>query len=116
MHETTRKIVALLVALLLILTGQGVAMARGTPGTAGRMVICTGTGLVIIDRDANGQPTGSPRFCPDRALLLLAAVALAAPSRPVPARLVRVEPGALALSFLPGPARLTSARDPPRTV
>jgi hypothetical protein len=116
MSESARKTLALTMALLLILTGQGVAMARGTPGASGRMVVCTGAGLVIIDRDASGHPTGPAHFCPDRALVLLAAVALAPPRRRVPAPIMRVKPAALALSFLPGHARLTSARDPPGTV
>ncbi len=112
MTESARKTVALMMALLLIMTGQGVAMARGT---SGRMVICTGTGLVIIDRDADERPTGPARFCPDRALVLLAAIARVLPSQPMPARVVRVKPVDPVLSYLPGHRRLTSVRAPPRT-
>jgi len=61
-------------ALLLVATGQGVAIARGMPGPAGQMVICTGTGPVMIIVDATGQPTGHAQYCPEAAQSLLHAL------------------------------------------
>ena len=70
--------VSLLLIALLVLMGQSVAMARGAPGPAGQMVLCTGTGPVMVFVDGDGQPTEAPRFCPDTAMGLLSVVAIAA--------------------------------------
>ena len=62
-------------ALILIMTSQAMAVARGTTGPAGQMVLCTGTGPALIYVDQNGTPTGPPVYCPDCALADLTAVA-----------------------------------------
>lgn len=117
MFRSAHRPLGLMMALLLILTGQGVAVARGTSMVPGQIVICSGGGPVMIDLDANGQPVGPPHFCPENALVLLSAVTLAPAPQPVPERMMRrVKPVSLALSLLSGHARLTSARDPPKTV
>lgn len=77
MHSNFRTCLAITLAVLLILTSQGVAIARGMPSAAGQIVICTGTGPVLITIDENGEPSESPRICPDTGQALLAAVALA---------------------------------------
>ncbi|WP_239113232.1 hypothetical protein [Shimia biformata] len=65
---------AILVAAL-VLTGHSMAIARGMPGAAGWMELCTGTGPVMVAMDADGQPTGESHICPDFSLSLLDHVA-----------------------------------------
>lgn len=60
-----RPFIAGLLALVLVLTSQGYAMARHAPDATGAMVICTGTGPVTVLIDENGQPTGRVHICPD---------------------------------------------------
>ena len=69
-----RPYLALVLALLLGLTGLGLAVARGQPGPAGHLVICTGTGPVMIAVDKDGRPTGSAQYCPDAGQSLLQAL------------------------------------------
>ncbi|WP_199023793.1 hypothetical protein [Sedimentitalea arenosa] len=61
---------------LLVLTSQAMAVARGAPGAAGTIELCTGTGPVMIAVDESGAPVTPPHFCPDQALSLVSAVAL----------------------------------------
>ena len=75
MKPTLRTYLAISLALMLALTGQSMAVARGSTGPAGQMVLCTGTGPVMVYVDENGAPTGPPVFCPDYAQTLLTAVA-----------------------------------------
>lgn len=89
MKSLLRIYLALSLALMLVLTGQGMAIARGASDPAGQMVLCTGTGPLSVYVDENGNPTGPPVFCPDCALLLLAAVAV---------------PDTMALPAITGPA------------
>lgn len=58
----------LFLALLLIVTSQTMAIARGASGPAGQMILCTGTGPVQVFVDEDGQPTGPPHYCPECAL------------------------------------------------
>ncbi len=99
MNTVLRTYLAIAMALTLALTGQSVARAVGSAGGLGQMVLCTGTGPVMVFVDENGVPTKPPEYCPDRALNLLVAVAPAdlAPrarvSRPValPTRAAHVQ-------------------------
>ncbi|MFA3919635.1 hypothetical protein [Ruegeria hyattellae] len=96
---------ALAVSALLALTGQGLAMSRGVSASVGQMVICTGTGPVVVYVDAEGQPTRPPHYCPDKAMSLLGALELvevepsvapppvSAPPVSLELVLVRVQPG-----------------------
>jgi hypothetical protein len=61
---------ALLIALVLI-TGQGGAVARGMAGAVGMAELCAGSSAVMVYIDAQGQPTAPPHLCPDTALSLL---------------------------------------------
>ncbi|MDP5220272.1 hypothetical protein Q5Y75_24070 [Ruegeria sp. 2205SS24-7] len=65
---------AVLASALLALTGQGLAMSRGVSASVGQMVICTGTGPVMVHVDEDGQPTRPPHYCPDYVLSLLGAL------------------------------------------
>lgn len=75
MRQLVLTLPRLLLVLLLILTGQSMAVARGASGPAGQMILCTGTGPVQVFVDEEGQPTAPPRYCPDCALTLLDHVA-----------------------------------------
>ncbi len=102
--------------LLLVLTSQAMAVARGAPSPRGQIELCTGTGPVMVYVDDDGAPVGAPHICPDYALNLLAFVAPpdCAPQsvRPVPRR-VRALPDARCSAQLRF-GRL--ARGPPRPV
>ena len=72
MRESVRKtwIGSFLIALL-VLTGHSMAISRGHADTiSGTMVICSGTEIVMVHLDENGEPTEAPRFCPDGVLSL----------------------------------------------
>lgn len=66
-----RSFIALLLALLLTLTSQSMAVARGASDATGQMVICVGGGMVTVHTDADGVPTSAPHICPDCALHLV---------------------------------------------
>ncbi|SDI64478.1 hypothetical protein [Lutimaribacter saemankumensis] len=91
-------VMGVLMALMLVLTGQSMAIARGTPGPSGEMVLCTGTGPITVLVDENGQPVGRAHICPDCAFAFFAAH-WDAPDLPAraPASLVPLRPGAQTL-------------------
>ncbi len=105
-----------LLSLLLAVTGLGMATARGSAGAPGQITVCTGTGPVMISLDAAGHPNDIPRYCPERALALLAAVAMAQPPVIRPFRVMRAVAVTLILPEVPMLPRTTSSRDPPRPV
>jgi hypothetical protein len=76
-----RAITTLGLCLFLAATSVTLAVARGAPGPAGVMVICTGEGVARVTVDADGRPMAPPHPCPDCLLALHAA----APSDPLPA-------------------------------
>lgn len=113
MKRGVRTYLGVLLALMLAFTGQSMAVARGMPGAAGEVVLCTGQGPVTITVDENGQPTGKPHICPDFALSLFA-FAAADPAVPlVPeGQITRLAPA----MARPGASALTvdpAARGPP---
>lgn len=63
-----RMLHSVLLALVLALTSQSMAVARGASAATGQMVLCTGSGPVAVYLDASGQPTSAPHICPDSAL------------------------------------------------
>lgn len=102
-----------LMALMLVLTGQSMAIARGTPGPSGEMVLCTGTGPITVLVDENGQPVGQAHICPDCAFAFFAAHwdAPDLPPRPA-ARHVPLRPGTQAV-LRAAQAPAPQARGPP---
>ncbi|WP_135505922.1 hypothetical protein [Roseovarius aestuariivivens] len=60
-----RPTFALIVSLLLIVTGQSMAIARTAPGPSGSMVVCTGDGPVRVLVDEDGVPMDAVHVCPD---------------------------------------------------
>ncbi|WP_245222580.1 hypothetical protein [Ruegeria sp. HKCCSP351] len=116
MRPVVTRFLPYALSLLLVLTGQGLAMSRGMDKAVGQMVLCTGTGPVVVYMDENGQPTAPPHYCPDYAISLLGAVAVAQPA--LPAAPERAQPAPLRhlgnQIALPVPA--TPARAPPVSV
>lgn len=116
MKTLLRTYLAIMLALMLVLTGQSMAVARGSAGPAGQMTLCTGAGPVMVYVDENGAPTGPPVICPEFALSLLMAIAMpdmmALPRRATPAvRPIR----SASLQGVRSRQRAT-ARAPPRLV
>lgn len=56
--------------LLLVLTGQSMAMMRGAAAPVGQMEICAGDTVVTVYIDAEGVPTAAPHVCPDCIMVL----------------------------------------------
>lgn len=99
-------------AAALAVAGAGWALARGQAPAVGVVVICTGTGLVSIALDADGNPTGAHLLCPDCLTIGLALLPERAPATAAPIRAARASwPAALGAETLPQPAR--RARAPP---
>lgn len=96
-------------------TGLGLATARGQVETRGQvLVLCSGGGLVQVVLDADGQPTGQSRFCPDLAATALAALDLPPSVLPVAADMSAPVAGHPAAHHHTGqPPRGFSARAPP---
>ena len=74
MTPNPRSFLGALLAVLLAFTGQSMAVARGMPDAAGNIVLCTGTGPMMVSIDETGQPVGPPHICPDFAASLFAAL------------------------------------------
>lgn len=114
MRRFARYPLQLLLVLALVVTGQALAQARGQAAAVGQMVICTGTGPVMVSVDTEGNPTGPPHICPEGALaLFLDGAAPATGHAPVRAlfglaRCSESPPSTAQAEIRP------SARDPPR--
>ncbi|WP_259274250.1 hypothetical protein [Sulfitobacter mediterraneus] len=67
----TRCLFSFLMVLVLALTSQSMAVARGANAATGQMVLCTGSGPSAVYVDASGAPTSAPHICPDAALNVL---------------------------------------------
>lgn len=108
-----RACLAITLCLLLGLTGQAQAFARGQAPAEGKVLICFGHLSKTVYVDADGQPTSPPELCGDCLNILtaapLAGFALAAP--------LRFEAALQAAAHVParpeGPARIYPARAPP---
>lgn len=70
MRPVLRPILAILFAALLALTGQSMAIARGSAPVVGEITLCTGSGPVMMPVDAKGNPTGPAHYCPEGAIAL----------------------------------------------
>ncbi len=110
-----RSLVCSVLLLSMVLTSASMAIARGSQDVAsGTMVLCTGTGPISVQIDADGQPIGPVHFCPDCALAFFATTADPMACAFVPlARDLRVQiPLSLLLVRQPGQTR-ANARAPP---
>ena len=114
MMPISRSTAAFLLSLMLVFTGQSMAVARGMPGPHGTIVLCTGQGPVMINVDADGQPLGAPHLCPDGALSLIQAgfdvPDCWSPLQRASTRAVFDEAGHLSVGAIHG---IAQARDPP---
>ncbi|MCW1952074.1 MAG: hypothetical protein KIH44_012000 [Octadecabacter sp.] len=67
------RILTLTLALLIAVTSQQMAMARGIArDAAGQVILCTGQGVTTVTLNAQGEPMGPVHICPDCALTLMA--------------------------------------------
>ena len=60
-----RALPALTLAILIVLTSQTLAMARGQATASGQMVFCSVGQVVTVSVDAEGKPVGPAHICPD---------------------------------------------------
>lgn len=106
-------LLAAVMVAVMVLTGHAMASARGMPGAAGEITLCTGTGPLTVLADENGQPVAAPHICPDCALGLFAAVwgSPEVPQHPV-ARADVLRPVAI-LAFSGAYTLAAVARSPP---
>ncbi|MEK0164157.1 DUF2946 family protein [Phaeobacter sp. JH20_36] len=72
----------LALALIALMAVTGVSAQAGMRDATGQMVICTGTGPVMVYIDSDGQPVSPPMDCPE-CLTFTADLAL---SLPLPAQ------------------------------
>lgn len=114
MRRPFRIHAAIALTVLLILTGQGLAMARGSTGPVGQVVLCAGSGPVVVFLDEDGNPTGPPHFCPDFTLHLIGDATLPEEAA-LPRRAAAVAHPPAAGQSVPGRAvHGFHARGPPR--
>jgi hypothetical protein len=114
MQPRVRTYLALALSLLLVLTGQTMALARSAADPVGEMVLCTGSGPVTVQLDSDGRPTdGSRHLCPDCALHFFTAVLPPARDAVLVPRIVRPSSVREALASVVPVVRRPAARDPP---
>lgn len=68
--------------LVLVLTGQSMALARSLPGPAGSVVLCTGAGPVTVLVDESGAPVEPAHICPECTAAYLSGALPDAPDLP----------------------------------
>mgnify|MGYP000008375647 CR=1 FL=1 len=66
-----RSYLTLILVLAVTLTAHSAGAMRGMRDATGQMVICSGTGPVVIYVDADGQPARAPGNCPDCIMLAM---------------------------------------------
>lgn len=112
MRPHCNPILAFGLALILVLTAQSMAVARGAAAAVGQMELCVGQGVVQVPIDADGNPTTAPHVCPDCAFAGLQAIPQ--PPAELPrslgiAKLYWHEPGGLLRTGAQKPAYLSRA-------
>lgn len=111
-----RALLALVLSLALVATGQVMASARGQVLAGLPVEICSVDGLIIVTLDAEGRPVGPAHLCPDLVLGFFADAGLpfVVPDH-VPALSA---PGIVTERKLshPQPVPHPGARDPPASV
>lgn len=61
----------LFLIVILLLTSQALASAKGQARIAGQIVLCVGETTITMQVDADGQPVQVVTICPDMALSLM---------------------------------------------
>ena len=104
-----------MLSLVLVLTAQSMAIARGTDqGPFYRVVICSGGVSLAVYVDDTGAPVEPAHICPDCMLHLLGVLAGHDPAAQMPQRAVRVASGdAHPDVILRTPRTPTRVRGPP---
>jgi hypothetical protein len=70
--KRTAHVLSFTLALLIAVTSQQMAMARGMARDAsGQVILCTSQGVISVTLDAQGEPIGVVHICPDCALTLM---------------------------------------------
>jgi hypothetical protein len=85
---TMRPAIALLLSLMLVVSGTAFAAARGAAAGGQTTVICSGPLIETIVLDARGVPVRQVQVCPDFGLGLFAAPPLPQPATAPAARLL----------------------------
>jgi hypothetical protein len=63
-----KRLLSLFLVLVVVVTSQQLALARGQATAAGEMVLCVGGGMMTVAVDASGKPVGPAHVCPDGVL------------------------------------------------
>lgn len=112
--RSIRPVFLALAALLLIVTSQSMAVARGTMRDAsGAMVLCTGTGPITVLYDESGEPIGPSHICPDCAMSVIADAGAAFVLSGPPRRATALDAIQPAPAFRTADAPVATARGPP---
>ncbi|HMQ39832.1 MAG TPA: hypothetical protein PKC09_01045 [Paracoccus sp. (in: a-proteobacteria)] len=101
--------------VVLLLTSQGLAAARGQSRVAGEMVFCAGGELVTLLVDDRGEPVEHVMVCPDMALNLMSAIAVVTPQPVLTESLLFLSAEAHESAPAGRDAPMAQARDPPRS-
>ena len=104
---------AVVLSLILVVTAQGMAFARGQAPAEGQLILCTGQGAVMIFTDADGRPTSPPQLCVDGMQALFGFNLTCLAEAECPANLSHVDWPFAAESLLHAERPHLSARDPP---
>lgn len=116
MNVILRSLSALTLALVLAVSGQTMVAAQHNAAVVGEMEICTGFGIVTVQMDAEGNPTGPLIVCADFASTLSADAQVAGClSAPQPIW-ITLEYGLGTTSRFGRSAPVASARGPPAFV
>lgn len=99
--------------VVMLLTSQGLAAARGQARVAGEMVLCAGDKLVTVLVDEQGQPVERLVICPDMALNMMSAVAGATPQPALSETIMFLPFDESQIRCAGRDAPMTQARDPP---
>lgn len=106
-------LLGVLMALVMALTSQAMAVARAAPGPSGIIELCTGSGPVMVAVDADGQPVGHPHLCPDYAAHAFDLACLAPATLRPPETLRRLHGATPAVQTHPLALPRPQARGPP---
>ncbi|MEP2030756.1 MAG: hypothetical protein ABJI96_18840 [Paracoccaceae bacterium] len=108
-----RSHLAFFLVVVMVLTAHSMAVARGSAMSMGQIVLCTGTGPVLVNVDEDGQPVSPPHICPECALTEFSVVEEPGYSIDRPLETSKVQWNVLAIISANAQRRSTSARDPP---
>ena len=108
-----RLLTSLTLALVMALSSQSMAVARGAAPATGQMVLCVGAGTVMVYTDADGRPTSAPHICPDATLNVLLNLAVPDVVAPVTLTGFNVAHAAGLRFVVPLPRLAPPSRGPP---